>query len=143
MASGVYLPSYEDLMEAVLTSPWDREDNKAALYNASKVAAVNYNADTTYSTTNEIVGSGYTAGGLVVTGTAWTRPGAGVAKWSFNALQWPGSTLTGVRFIDVYADQLANELMCGIDLVDPVNTSDGTLLVTPQSTGVLTYDLTP
>ncbi|MEU4332323.1 hypothetical protein [Nonomuraea dietziae] len=144
MASGVYLPSFEDVMEAVLDLGWDREDHHWALYNASKVAAVNYNADTAYSATNEIVGAGYTARGQVVLGTAFTRPGAGVAKYSTNAVSWPSSTLSGVRFVDMFAEGVVGDpLMLGIDLVDPVNTSDGTLLITPHANGILTYDLTP
>ncbi|MCG5220259.1 hypothetical protein [Streptosporangium sp. KLBMP 9127] len=143
MASGVYLISFEDLMEAAVALSWDAEDHKAALYNATGAGAVNYNSDTVYSSTDEIVGTGYTARGLVIAGTAWSRPGAGVSKFSFNALQWTGSTLSGVRFIKMFAAAEADELMAGIDLVDAVNTSDGTLLVTPHANGVLTYDLTP
>jgi hypothetical protein len=147
MASGVYLPSFEDILEAVLALNWDAETHKAALYNATKAGAVNYNSDTVYSSTNEISGAGYTAGGVVITGTAFTRPGSGVCKYSSNSFQWTASTLSGVRFIDVYADAVttpvADPLMFGIDLVSAYNTSDGTLLVTPNSSGLVTFDLTP
>ncbi|MER7363567.1 hypothetical protein [Nonomuraea wenchangensis] len=147
MASGVYLPSFEDVLEAVLALNWDAETHKAALFNATRAGAANFNSDTAYSSTNEIVGTGYSAGGTVVTGTAFTRPGSGVAKYSSNAFQWTGSTLSGVRWIDFYADAVttpvADPLMFGIDLVSTYNTSDGTLLVTPHSNGLATFDLTP
>lgn len=144
MASGVYLIPFEDVLEAALTLGWDREDHQWALYNATKVGAVNYNSDSAYSSTNEIVGTGYTAKGKIVLGTAFTRPGSGVSKFSTNAVSWPASTLSGVRFVDMFAEAIAADpLMLGIDLVDPVNTSDGTLLITPHANGVATYDLTP
>lgn len=144
MASGVYLPSFEDLLEGSLVLPWDAEDNRWALYNATRATAVDFNADVAYSTTNEIVGTGYVAGGELVTGTAFSRPGAGVSRYSSNAVQWPGSTLSGVRFVDQVAAEVAGvPLMFGIDLVVAVNTSDGTLLITPHSAGLVTFDLTP
>ncbi|MFI6909873.1 hypothetical protein ACIBKY_52035 [Nonomuraea sp. NPDC050394] len=145
MASGVYLPTFEDILDATaLGLVWDAEDHQAALYNATKAGAVDYNANTAYSATNEISGTGYTAKGVVVTNTAFTRPGAGVSKFSSNAFQWTGSTLSGVRFIDFFAEGVSGDpLMFGVDLVSPYNTSDGTLLVTPHSNGLVTFDLTP
>lgn len=147
MASGVYLPSFEDMLEAVLALSWDAENHKAALYNSTRAGAANFNSDAAYSSTNEITGTGYTAGGVVVTGTAFSRPGSGVSKFTSNAWQWTSSTLSGVRWIDWYADAIttptADPLMFGIDLVSAYNTSDGTLLVTPHSNGLVTFDLTP
>lgn len=145
MASGVFLPTMEDVLDATaLNLSWDAEDLQWALYDATGAAAVDYNADTAYSATNEIVGTGYTAGGEIVLGTAFSRPGAGVMKYSSDAVQWPGSTLSGVRMVKQYAPQVAlDPLMFGIDLVTPVNTSDGTLLITPHSNGLLTVDWTP
>ncbi|MFI6534193.1 hypothetical protein ACIBHY_17160 [Nonomuraea sp. NPDC050547] len=145
MASGVYLPTFEDILDATaLGLVWDAEDHKAALYNATRAGAADFNANTAYGTTNEISGTGYTPGGVVFTGTAFTRPGAGVSKFSSNAYQWTGSTLSGVRFIDHYADAVSGDpLMFGVDLVTAYNTADGTLLVTPHSNGLVTFDLTP
>jgi hypothetical protein len=145
MASGVFLPSMEDILDATgLNLQWDADDHQWALYNATGAAAVDYNADTVYSATNEISGTGYDAGGEVVLGTAFSRPGAGVMKYSSDAVQWTGSTLSGVRMVKQYAAAVSGDpLMFGIDLVTPVNTSDGTLLITPHSNGLLTVDWTP
>jgi hypothetical protein len=144
MASGVYLPSFEDILDATgLALAWDAEDHQAALYNSTRASAANYNSDTVYGTTNEIVGTGYTAGGTVVEGTAFTRPGSGVMKYSSDAFSWEGSTLSGVAHIDVYAAAVSGDpLMFGVT-ISSVNTSDGTLLVTPHSNGLVTFDLTP
>lgn len=148
MASGLYLPTFEDIFDTTQAGlDFDAETHKWALYNATRAGAADFNANTAYSSTNEIVGTGYTAGGQVVTGTAFSRPGAGVSKYSSNAVQWTASTLTGVRFIDMYADAVttpvADPLMAGIDLVTGYNTSDGTLLVTPHANGLWTIDFTP
>ncbi|MBF8191652.1 hypothetical protein ITP53_39360 [Nonomuraea sp. K274] len=144
MASGVYLPTMEDILDATgLALAWDAEDHQAALYNATRASAANYNGDTAYSSTNEIVGTGYDAGGELLATTAFTRPGSGLMKFSSAAVQWEGSTLSGVAHIDVYAAAVAGDpLMFGVT-ISPVNTSDGTLLVTPHSNGLVTFDLTP
>ncbi|MFC3986429.1 hypothetical protein ACFOYY_40300 [Streptosporangium jomthongense] len=143
MASGVYLPTMEDILDTTqLALNWDAETHKWALYTSSR--APDYNANTAYSSTNEISGTGYTAGGQVVTGTAFSRPGAGVSKYSTDAVQWASSTLSGVRYVDMYADALAGDnLMIGIDLGTGYNTNDGTLLITPHSNGLMTIDWTP
>jgi hypothetical protein len=144
MASGLYVVTYQDVLDTTqLALDLDREDHKMALYTSSKVQ--DYNADIGYSATNELSGmTGYTAGGKVVTGTALSLPGAGVLKYSSDAVSWPGSTLTGVAKIDMYADALPGDnLIMGIDLGTTYNTSDGTLLVTPNASGLFTIDFTP
>lgn len=144
MASGVYVPNFEDVLETALALNWGAEDLNWALYNATRATSVDFNTESAYTTTNEIVGTGYTAGGKVVLGTAFSRPGGGVLRYSSDAVQWDNSTLTGVRFIDMYAPVVAGDpLMFGIDLVIGYNTSDGTLLVTPHANGLLTADLVP
>lgn len=148
MASGVYLPTMEDIFDTTQAGlDWDAENHKWALYNATRASAADFNANTAYSATNEITGTGYTATGQAVTGTAFSRPGAGVSKYSTNAVQWTSSTLSGVRWVDMYADAVttpvADPLMIGIDLVSAYVTSDGTLLITPHANGLATFDWTP
>lgn len=145
MASGLYLPTFEDVLDTTqLALDLDREDHKFALYNSTRASAADFNANTAYGTTNEISGTGYTAGGKVVTGTAFSRPGAGVMKYSSDAVSWPSSTLTGVAFVDLYADALAGDnLIEGIDLGTTYNTAAGTLLLTPHANGLFTIDFTP
>jgi hypothetical protein len=50
---------------------------------------------TAYTTTNEITGTGYTAGGVAVTGatisTQTTGPNAGTVYVDFNNVSWPGA----------------------------------------------------
>ncbi|MFF4989622.1 hypothetical protein ACFY19_20685 [Streptosporangium saharense] len=143
MASGLYISSLADVLgTAQLALDWEAETHQWALYSTTRVP--DYNSDTTYTATGEIVGTGYTARGKVVTGTALSKPGAGVLKYSTDAVQWPGSTLTGVRMVDMFAEAVAGDpLMLGVDLGTAYNTSDGSLLVTPHALGLLTIDGTP
>ena len=50
---------------------------------------------TVYTTTNEVTGTGYTAGGVQVTGavltTQTTGPNAGTVYVNFNNVSWPGA----------------------------------------------------
>lgn len=143
MASGLYVVTYWDVLDTTqLALDLDREDHKVALYTSSKVQ--NYNSDVAYSSTNEVAGTGYSAGGKAVTGTALSLPGAGVLKYSSDAISWPSSTLTGVSKLDMYAAALAGlNLIMGVDLGTTYNTSDGTLLLTPNASGWFTIDFTP
>ena len=53
---------------------------------------------TTYTTTNEVVGTGYTAGGNQVTGavitTVTTGPNTGTVYVNFDSVSWPGASFT-------------------------------------------------
>jgi hypothetical protein len=53
---------------------------------------------TVYTTANEVVGTGYVAGGVVVTGatisTDTTGPNAGTVYVDFNDVSWPGASFT-------------------------------------------------
>lgn len=52
-------------------------------------------ATTAYSTTNEVIGNGYTAGGEVVTGaTISVDAVANVVYVNFNNVAWPGADFT-------------------------------------------------
>ncbi|NRQ35977.1 hypothetical protein HII36_29705 [Nonomuraea sp. NN258] len=143
MASGLYVVTYQDVLDTTqLALDLDLETHKFALYTSSKTQ--DYNANSVYSATNEISGTGYTAGGKVVTGTALSLPGSGVLKYSSDAVSWPSSTLTGVAKVDMYAAALAGlNLIMGIDLGTTYNTSDGTFLLTPHANGLFQVDFTP
>jgi hypothetical protein len=53
---------------------------------------------TVYTTANEVVGTGYVAGGVAVTGatisTDTTGPNAGTVYVDFNDVAWPGANFT-------------------------------------------------
>jgi len=89
---------------------------KIALY----TAAANLNADTTvYSTTNEITGTGYTAGGntLVVNPTPTSGVGTNnlaVAYISFNNTSWTSASFT-TRAALIYNTSQSNASVAVLD----------------------------
>ena len=78
---------YNGLENFSATSPYTY---KIALYTAS----ADLNADTlAYTTTNEVTGTGYTAGGQALT-VLPTQTDSGTAFISFNNVTWAGSGFT-------------------------------------------------
>lgn len=120
----------------------DLDTHKLALYSNSLTP--NYSATTPqYSSTNEITGTGYTAGGKVVTGTALTTS-SGLSVWDGDNVQWDNSTLSGVRGGNIYADALTNNnLIIGVDFTTDYLTADGTLLVAWHANGIGRVDWVP
>ncbi|MEV4020159.1 hypothetical protein AB0J35_57755 [Nonomuraea angiospora] len=112
--------------------------HKLALYD--NTITPNYStADSAYSTTGEIAGTGYTAGGAAIaSGTlVVSTTGGTFVVWDGNDVQWTGSTLTGVRGGIAYADgSTPKRNILGIDFVSAYTTASGTLLVAFASTGI-------
>ena len=91
-----------------------------------------------YITEGEVVGTGYVAGGTLLTGTTLTHAG-GVATWDADDVTWSGTTLSGVRGCDIYwDDDPAKPLVCGIDFQISYNTSDGDLTLAINPLGIIT-----
>jgi hypothetical protein len=111
------------------------DTHKLALYD--NTITPNYSATApAYSTTGEIVGTGYTAGGVAVTGTTLSVS-SGYLVWDGDNVQWTSSTLSGVRGGIIYADALAgNNSIIGIDWGSAYETADGTLLVAWHANGI-------
>jgi hypothetical protein len=83
-----------------------------------KIALYTANADlgpatTVYTTSNEVSGTGYTAGGATLTGGAITLDGA-VACITFANVSWPGSAFTA-RGALIYNASKANRAIAVLD----------------------------
>jgi hypothetical protein len=76
---------------------------------------------TAYTTTNEVTGTGYTAGGVVVTGavltTQTTGPDAGTVYVNFNNVSWPGANFTA-RGALIYNTSKTNKSVLVLDFGD-------------------------
>lgn len=109
--------------------------HRIALYDTSITPDYSASAPA-YSTTGEITGTGYTAGGVVLTTTTLGVSG-GYLSWDADSPSWTSSTLTGVRGAQIYADALTgNNLIVGIDFLSSFSTADGTLLITFSANGI-------
>jgi hypothetical protein len=84
------------------------------LYMALYTGNANLNASTTvYSPTNETTGTGYTAGGILVTGAS-VNVYTYTAYVNFNNVVWPSSLITA-RCALLYNVSKGNKSICVID----------------------------
>ena len=94
---------------------------KIALYTSA--ASLDKNA-TTYSTTNEVTGTGYTAGGQVLTGYAASLDGD-VAILDFNDASWANSTITAAGAV-IYDSTNGNKIRGVFSFGGNVTSTNGT-----------------
>lgn len=95
--------------------------------------AANLNeATTTYSTSNEIVGTGYVAGGQVLTGVTVNTLGY-VAYVNFNNVLWNPAGFT-TRCALIYNASKANRSIAVLDFGSDKTASNSFLITMPQNT---------
>lgn len=97
---------------------------KAALYTSAATLSL---ATTAYSATNEVVGVGYTAGGVTLTGFA-TSIDSGVAILDFADPSWPSATITA-RGCLIYNSSKANKAVAVLDFGSDIASTNGTFTV--------------
>ncbi len=98
----------QELYQAV--HDMDTDVIKIALYTDS--ATLN-KSTTAYSTTNEVVGAGYTSGGKVLSGAAISLDGD-TAIVDFSNIEWSSATITA-RGALLYNSSKANKAVAAID----------------------------
>ncbi len=145
--SGLFLPTWLDVLDTTqLALDLDLETHKVALFN--NTITPNFSTDTAYGVgtyaTNEITGTGYTAGGATLTTTTVIESPAGTLMWDAADVAWAGSTLSGVRCALIYADALAgNNAIVLVNFGADYATTAGTLTIQWAAGGIFTIDLTP
>jgi len=98
---------------------------KIALYTGD--ATLN-ESTTAYSTTNEITGTGYTAGGVVITGVSVNSSGY-TAYVSFNNPSWTSASFT-TRAALIYNSSKANRSIAVLDFGADKTVSGNTFTIT-------------
>lgn len=97
-------------------------------------------------TANEVSGTGYTAGGVVITSTELTVA-AGVLTYDAADASWTSSTIAnamaGVGYFVRGGADTADELLFLSDFVTAASTSNGTFLIQWNASGIFTVDFTP
>jgi hypothetical protein len=93
---------------------------------------------TVYTTANEVVGTGYVAGGVAVTGatisTDTTGPNAGTVYVDFNDVAWPGANFTA-RGALIYNVTRSNKTVAVLDFgSDKTFTSTSNTVTMPVNT---------
>lgn len=95
---------------------------------------------------NEVSGTGYTAGGNVLTSTELTLSG-GVLTYDAADPSWPTSTIAnamgGVFYFDRGGATTADELVGLLDFVTAASSSGGIFTIQIAAGGLYTVDYTP
>lgn len=143
-ASGLYFPTLEKMFIDTAAQSLEAETHKALL--ALDAYTPDFDAhDFRNDVTNEATGTGYTSGGVTITGTEITgaSPSSGNMKWDFNDPQWTSSTIANAMALVVYfnvGSSATDMLIELLDFVTAVTTSNGLLLVQIAANGAFTLD---
>lgn len=129
MASGIYNRFKSHIMKKLMDLVNDTI--KVALYAASFTFTA---TDTVYAVTNEVAGSGYSAGGAALSGMAVTEGSSAV--FSASNSSWAASTFT-CNFAVLYDQTPCNTLICAIDLGGPQTVTNGTFTLSYASSGII------
>jgi hypothetical protein len=146
-ASGLFYSTFADILDTTqLAIDLDLETHKLAMF--TNAITPNFSTDTAYGTgtygSNEVSGTGYSAGGAAVTGTAVSESPTGTLMWDATDVAFSGSTIASARCALIYADALAgNNAIVLINFGADYSTTAGTFTVQFASGGILTIDLTP
>jgi hypothetical protein len=92
--------------------------------------------------TNEVVGTGYSAGGESLTSVTLTQSG-GTITFDADDVTWTSSTITA-RGAVIYDDSLTDDpLIAYIDFGADKSSSAGDFVLSFNASGIFTLDLTP
>lgn len=146
-ASGLFVVTWTDVLDTTqLAVDLDLETHKLAMFTNS--ITPNFSTDTAYGSApynaNEVSGTGYTAGGTVLTSTALSESPTGTIMYDAADTSWASSTITNARGGLAYADALAgNNALFLVNFGADFSTVNGTFLIQWASGGLFTWDLTP
>lgn len=142
-SSGLYLLNWIDVMDATqLAIDTSLSTHKWAMYTNTETP--NFSTETAYAATNEVTGTGYTAGGQVIVSPTTTESPAGTLMYDMADQVWASPTSVTARGAKLYADVLAgNNLIVAMTFGSDFTSTAGTFTIQFASTGVFTFDLTP
>jgi hypothetical protein len=142
MASGLYVATIRDSLKNTIALDVTSVLNKVAMYTDSLTP--NFNADpSSYSSTNEVSGTGYTAGGIVIASPTLTVS-SGSLVFDIADSAWTSSTITNAEGATIYADGLTPKAnIVTIDFGAAFSTVAGTFTIQWPAGGVFSIDLVP
>lgn len=140
-ASGVYGATLRDALKNVIAFDLTAAGNKVALY--TNTDTPNFSADpASYSATNEVVGTGYTAGGQVLTSPTLVLSSGNLVYDTADA-SWAASTITA-RGAKIYADGLTPKaIWVAVDFGADYPTVNGLFTIQWNASGIVVADFTP
>ena len=144
--SGMYVLNWIDILDATqLAIDLSLTTHKWALY--TNTLTPNFSTDVSYSATNEISGTNYTAGGRTIAAGGGsptvTESPTGTIMYDQADMTWPTASFTARGGI-LYGDALAGDnLIVAQTYGADITATAGTFTVQFASGGVLTLDITP
>jgi hypothetical protein len=143
-ASGLFGLTLEKMMINTAGQSIEAETHKVMMV----TDAYTHNYDThafRSSVTNEVAGTGYTAGGATMTGTEVTLA-SGLLTFDANDISWPTSTITDAMAAIGYFNvgTAGTDMLIFLsDFVTAASTSNGTFTIQWNASGIFTLDYTP
>jgi hypothetical protein len=133
MASGIYDVFKVDLMDGSVNVASGGDALYCALYDNSHSFTA---GDTIYTVTNEISGTGYTAGGELMTSQTVTLA-SNTATFDAADTQWTSATFTCYHAV-IYDSTNTNSLIANIDFGGAQSVTSGTFTIIWNSNGIIT-----
>lgn len=144
--SGLFAATLVDTLDVTqLAIDLDAETHRGALF--SNVITPNFTTDTAYGVApynaNEVTGTNWPAGGVLLTGTTVTAT-AGTVVFDAADVVVASATFAGARGYLLYADALAgNNAIVLVDLVSDQSPSAGTFTIQWSASGIVVFDVVP
>ena len=145
--SGLYALTFRDALDTTnLLVDFLLTTHKIAMYTNTLTPA--FETDASYSATNEVSGTGYTAGGQVVVSPTFAVAGAtAVLTYDLGDQIWASPTSVTARGAIEYADATtgppADPLLCGINFGSDFTSTAGTFTIQWAAGGVFTITFAP
>lgn len=149
-ASGIFVAPRILHDQGVHALVWDLETHRCALFTNAITpnfsdTALNARYGAGAFATGEVTGTGYTAGGNLLTGTTVTESPVSVIMYDAADVSWAVSTITGARAALIYADAIvtpnADPAFVLINFGADYSTNNGTFAIQWASIGVYTWDV--
>lgn len=142
-SSGLYVDNHIDVYDATqLAIDLSLTTHKWAMY--TNTLTPDFSIDVSYAATNEVTGTGYTAGGQVIVAPTTTESPAGTLMYDMNDQVWASPTTVTARGAILYADVLlGNNLIVAMTFGADITSTADTFTIQFAATGVFTIDLTP
>ena len=147
-ASGLFYPTWAAVINATqLAMNLISDDIKMAMFTNS--ITPNFSSDTAYGVApynaNEVSGTGYTAGGVSLSGKVIDESPTGTLRYDATTdPSWANSTITNARCALGWDDTLAGNNAVGLtNFGADFSTQNGTFTIQLATTGWFFIDLTP
>ena len=144
-ASGLYGLTWEKMFIDTAAQSMEAETHKVLM--VTDTYAPNFDThDFRDDITNEVTGTGYSAGGIAFTTTDWTITPAGTLTYDFADPAWPTSTIANAMAAVTYFNvgtAATDQLLFLMDFVTAASSSGGTFTILIAATGAVTLDFTP